>query len=322
MILKKGYAPPEQYAGNGRIGAWTDVYALAVTIYQMLTGQMPPPAPDRLLAEESTGCPKWGQMLSDSEMERVIKKGMALRIEERYQTMEEFWNALQAVSEPGAQKTCAGKKLNEERKEQNIMTTTGGKIMEYVTCKNGHRYDPSITPECPECAKQYQTGQPLEKTSMGIEQAGYGIPPHWADAKNYREANYASDSYAPTMPVNYQKDKNASMTLPVTGWLVCIEGASKGQDYRIHEEYNYIGRSSKMDICIQGDPTVSRENHAIIAYDTIEKIFYFAPSGGGSIVRVNGRAVLGNVELKAYDRLTIGQSSFLFIPFCGEKFVW
>ena len=26
--------------------------------------------------------------------------------------------------------------------------------------------------------------------------------------------------------------------------------------------------------------------------------------------------------LKAYDRLTIGQSTFLFIPFCGEQFEW
>lgn len=208
--------------------------------------------------------------------------------------------------------------------------------MEYVKCKNGHSYDPSITPECPECAGQYGEALPLERTTMGnaeeygrtepihrpVEPINYGTPAHWADAQNYREANYASDNYAPTMPVNYQKDGNNKMQLPVTGWLVCVEGAAKGQDYRIHEEYNYIGRSSKMDICIQGDPTVSRENHAIIAYDTIEKIFYFAPSGGGSIVRVNGKAVLNNVELKAYDRLTIGQSSFLFVPFCGEQFVW
>ena len=77
-----------------------------------------------------------------------------------------------------------------------------------------------------------------------------------------------------------------------------------------------------MDVCIPGDATVSRDNHAIIAYDTLERIFYFAPASGGSIVRVNGKAVLGNVELKAYDRITIGQSQFLFIPFCGEKYEW
>ena len=210
--------------------------------------------------------------------------------------------------------------------------------MEIIRCKNGHSYDPSITPECPECAKMKGETVPLERTGMvyggsedygktepihrATEPVNYQGAAHWADAKDYMGANYASENYAPTMPVNYQKEGNDKAMLPVTGWLVCIEGASKGQDYRIHEEYNYIGRSSKMDICIQGDPTVSRENHAIIAYDTQEKIFYFAPAGGGSIVRVNKKAVLGNVELKAYDRLTIGQSTFLFIPFCGEQFEW
>lgn len=204
--------------------------------------------------------------------------------------------------------------------------------MEIIRCKNGHSYDPSITPECPECAKLRGETVPLEgeaedygKTEpiyQATEPVNYKGAAHWADAQDYMGANYASESYAPTMPVNYQKDSNTGAELPVTGWLVCIEGASKGHDYRIHEEYNYIGRSSKMDICIQGDPTVSRENHAIIAYDSQEQLFYFAPVSGGSIVRVNGRAVLGNVELKAYDKLTIGQSSFLFIPFCGEKFVW
>ena len=208
--------------------------------------------------------------------------------------------------------------------------------MEIIRCKNGHSYDPSITPECPECAKLRGEAVPLEKTGMAYDE-GYGKTEpvhyatepvnyqgaaHWADANDYKSANYASENYAPTMPVNYQREGNDKAMLPVTGWLVCIEGASKGQDYRIHEEYNYIGRSSKMDICIQKDPTVSRENHAIIAYDTQEKIFYFAPSGGGSIVRVNKKAVLGNVELKAYDRLTIGQSTFLFIPLCGDAFEW
>lgn len=208
--------------------------------------------------------------------------------------------------------------------------------MEIIKCKNGHSYDPSITPECPECAKGGTL--PLNKTGKiyaGVEDYGkteplhratepvnYSGAAHWADAKDYRGASDASEKYSPTMPVNYQKEGYSKSELPVTGWLVCIDGASKGQDYRIHEEYNYIGRSSKMDICIQGDPTVSRENHAIIAYDTLEKQFYFAPAGGGSIVRVNGKAVLGNVELKAYDKLLIGNSTFVFIPLCGEQFTW
>ena len=37
---------------------------------------------------------------------------------------------------------------------------------------------------------------------------------------------------------------------PVVGWLVCIEGPSKGKDYRMIAEKNFIGRSPEMDIRI------------------------------------------------------------------------
>ena len=208
--------------------------------------------------------------------------------------------------------------------------------MELITCKNGHIYDPAITSECPECSKLDGHTVPLSNpTSFDGNNVGKTMPlrrdtmpvnppaSHWADANDYRSADAASANYAPTMPVNYDRPgMNEKASQPVTGWLVCIDGPEKGKDYRIHEEYNYIGRSSKMDVAIEGDPTISRENHAIIAYDTVEKIFYFAPVSGASIVRHNGRAVLGSVEVKGGDRIQIGKCTFLFVPLCGENFQW
>lgn len=146
----------------------------------------------------------------------------------------------------------------------------------------------------------------------------------WADpgASFGAGAAPAQGGYTPTEAVNYNKGGVFAKSQPLTGWLVCIDGAEKGKDYRIHEEYNYIGRSPKMDICIAGDGSVSWERHAIIAYDREERMFFFAPSSGGSIVRHNGRAVLNNVQLKGGDQLKIGNSTFLFVPFCGENFQW
>jgi serine/threonine protein kinase len=53
VILKPGYAPVEQYAEvpGMRQGPWTDVYALAATVYWTILGRTPPPSVGRTLAD-------------------------------------------------------------------------------------------------------------------------------------------------------------------------------------------------------------------------------------------------------------------------------
>lgn len=108
----------------------------------------------------------------------------------------------------------------------------------------------------------------------------------------------------------------------MVGWLVCIDGATKGNDYRIHSQNNYIGRSARMDISIPGDPHISAENSAIIAYDNVDRTFYFGPGSGRNIVRVNGKPALSVEKIEAYDVLTIGTTKLLFVPLCGDRFDW
>jgi hypothetical protein len=122
-----------------------------------------------------------------------------------------------------------------------------------------------------------------------------------------------------TQPVNVGGISGFS---PVTGWLVCTDGPARGTDYRIRAGYNYMGRGEHMDICIRGDQKIGRERHALIAYDQEERVFFFGPADGKSIVRLNGKMVMTPTEIHAYDTITIGSTKLLFVPLCGENFDW
>jgi hypothetical protein len=109
---------------------------------------------------------------------------------------------------------------------------------------------------------------------------------------------------------------------PVVGWLVCVKGVNKGRDYRLHSDLNKVGRDPSMDVCLEGDDTVSRENHCQIAFSPRSKAFNVVPGDGRNLIYRNGRDVLTATELQAYDCLDIGEGSFLFIPFCSDRFDW
>jgi serine/threonine protein kinase/HAMP domain-containing protein len=47
-VVTPGYGPIEQYAGGGRQGPWTDLYAMGATLFWLVTGKKPLEAPARL----------------------------------------------------------------------------------------------------------------------------------------------------------------------------------------------------------------------------------------------------------------------------------
>ena len=42
--ITESFAPIEQYSRQGKFGAWTDIYALAATLYVLLTAELPIPS--------------------------------------------------------------------------------------------------------------------------------------------------------------------------------------------------------------------------------------------------------------------------------------
>ncbi len=106
IILKPGFAPEEQYRSKGVQGPWTDLYAVAATLYRITTGQMPPESLDRMAGDTLVPPSQLGVAISAGE-EQALLKAMAVRAEDRFQSIKEFQDALlgkitvsQAVTAP------------------------------------------------------------------------------------------------------------------------------------------------------------------------------------------------------------------------------
>ena len=89
VILKPGFAPPEQYTNISKQGPWTDVYAVGATLYYLVTGQRPEESTNRkmsdTLAEPIAINPYVPQYVSDA-----IMKAMAIDPHLRFATINDF----------------------------------------------------------------------------------------------------------------------------------------------------------------------------------------------------------------------------------------
>ena len=158
-----------------------------------------------------------------------------------------------------------------------------------IRCNNGHFFDGEKHSVCPHCNN---TKVPDVTVFMASEELKTEVfqPPVKAE---------------PVAPVKTKEEHTVHYfqksigTEPVVGWLVCVDGVHQGEDFKIIEGRNFIGRSGSMDISLSADKTVSRDRHAILTYDPKSNTFIIQQSETGKLIYVNGKQVLYPVTLKA-----------------------
>ena len=89
VFLKDGYAPPEQYRRNGRLGPWTDIYSLSAVGYRLLTGTVPENSLQRAFYDTLKPPSALGVRISP-RLEAVLMRGLAVRPEDRWQSIDEM----------------------------------------------------------------------------------------------------------------------------------------------------------------------------------------------------------------------------------------
>jgi hypothetical protein len=171
--------------------------------------------------------------------------------------------------------------------------------MSMKRCDNGHFYDSAKHASCPWC---------------GVAAA----EAESAKTRPLKESSEPRRDAEATVAVHRQ----ASGVSPVVGWLVCIEGADRGRDYRLHGEKNFVGRAPAMDVCIAGDEAISREKHAAVSFEPKKRMFWLLPGESSGLVYLNEEVVNTPTQIKSRDVIEIGRTKLVFFPFCDEQFNW
>lgn len=132
--LTECYAPIEQYERRGEFGASTDVYALAATLYTVLTNKLPLPAKFRADGDIPLVEPKRYNSNISSRVNDAIIKGMALQPQDRPQSVQAWLELLIPSSDvqPISAVVLAGELLIPSSDVQ-LISAVG---MDYTTLRN------------------------------------------------------------------------------------------------------------------------------------------------------------------------------------------
>lgn len=107
------------------------------------------------------------------------------------------------------------------------------------------------------------------------------------------------------------------------GWLVVIAGPGRGESFALRAGVSTIGRGEDQAVCLDfGDTAISREAHALVAYDDESRQFFIGHSGKANLVRLNGRPVLTTEPVAHGDRIRLGETTLMLVALCGPEFSW
>lgn len=190
------------------------------------------------------------------------------------------------------------------------------------------REAPFVSPEPPQAMPQPEP-QPEPKApeayqAVEIPQPAVGRATGRQARVKTRLLGFNSSQDADIDPIAGGADaKPAAYTKFPLGWLIVVAGPGRGAAFTLFNGVSKIGRGKDQTVPLDfGDNSISRENHAAIAYDPAQKSFFIGHGGKANLVRRNDRPVLSTEELSAGDVIAIGETKLRFVPLCGSDFNW
>lgn len=106
----------------------------------------------------------------------------------------------------------------------------------------------------------------------------------------------------------------------VVGWLVSLNGPSRGEAFPVRMGRNVIGRDRRSDIVINDDQASS--HHADLVFRPEERRFILMDHNSTNGTYVNEMEIEPRRDLAEKDIVRIGSHRFLFSPLCHDGFHW
>jgi hypothetical protein len=198
-------------------------------------------------------------------------------------------------------------------------------------CDNGHFIDESwdICPYCPaEPVDQIPIARPTRSTEPDSRPVAVPSPAASAQRRDpvtspgMPAAIGGAMSAAPMeRTVAAQRiDAAAQVKRYVVGWLIGLDGASRGESYPLRMGRNVIGRDRRADIVVNDDQASS--HHADLVFRPEERRFILMDHNSTNGTYVNEVEIAPRRDLTGRDIVRIGGHRYLFLPLCHEGFFW
>ena len=217
-------------------------------------------------------------------------------------------------------------------------------------CDNGHFIDESwdICPYCPQDAAEPEIpvvrpraveaapappapqpmprsvgGAPIASGAAAASSAAGGDGRGSVRAGNGTQSGSAAAVASPPpmeRTVAAQKMGDHQQKRYVVGWLVGLNGPTRGEAYPVRMGRNVIGRDRRSDIVVNDDQASS--HHADLVFRPEEKRFILMDHNSTNGTYVNEMEIEPRRDLIEKDVIRIGAHRFVFSPLCHEGFHW
>jgi hypothetical protein len=169
--------------------------------------------------------------------------------------------------------------------------------------------------------KPEETVAPPDRIAVPKPSAGRGSAR--SGRMKTRLLGFSPSSAAQDDPFKASDSSAAPVSSFPVGWLIVVAGPGRGSAFTLFHGVTTIGRGQDQAVRLDfGDNSISRENHAAIAYDPEQGKFYLGHGGKANLVRLDDRPVLSTEELRSESHIRIGETVLRFVALCGEAFNW